>query len=54
MGPGEFRRGWKVLIAALLGTAFGASPIPFQTLGFFIGSLQEEFGWSLRDISAGS
>jgi MFS transporter, OFA family, oxalate/formate antiporter len=52
-GPGEFRRGWKVLIAALLGTACGASPIPFQTLGFFIGSLQEEFGWSLRDISVG-
>ncbi len=51
--PGEFRRGWKVLIAALLGTACGASPIPFQTLGFFIGPLQEEFGWSLRDISLG-
>ena len=35
------------------GTACGASPIPFQTTGFFIGPLQEEFGWSLRDISAG-
>jgi MFS family permease len=50
---GEFRRGWKVLVAALLGTACGASPIPFQTMGFFIGPLQQEFGWSLRDISFG-
>jgi MFS family permease len=50
---GEFRRGWKVLVAALLGTACGASPIPFQTMGFFIGPLQDEFGWSLRDISFG-
>lgn len=49
----EFRRGWKVLVAALLGTACGASPIPFQTMGFFIGPLQQEFGWSLRDISFG-
>lgn len=52
-GSGEFRRGWKVLVAALLGTACGASPIPFQTMGFFIAPLQQEFGWSLRDISLG-
>jgi MFS family permease len=50
---GEFRRGWKVLVAALLGTACGSSPIPFQTMGFFIAPLQQEFGWSLRDISLG-
>lgn len=50
---GEFRRGWKVLVAALLGTACGASPIPFQTMGFFIAPLQQEFGWSLREISFG-
>ncbi len=52
-GSGEFRRGWKVLVAALLGTACGASPIPFQTMGFFMAPLQQEFGWSLRDISLG-
>lgn len=50
---GEFRRGWRVLVAALVGTACGASPIPFQTMGFFIAPLQQEFGWSLRDISLG-
>ncbi len=51
--PSEFRLGWKVLLAALLGTAFGASPIPFQTTGFFMGPLQQEFGWSLSQISLG-
>ena len=51
--PGEFRKGWKVLLAAMLGTACGASPLPFQTTGFMIGPIQEEFGWSLRDISFG-
>jgi len=47
----EFRRGWKVLVAALLGVACGASPVPFNALGFFIEPLHQEFGWSYRDIS---
>ncbi len=42
-----------MLLASLLGIACGASPLPFNTLGFFIGPLQQEFGWSLRDISLG-
>ena len=49
----EFRLGWKVLIASLLGTAFGASPLPFNTIGFFIDPLQQEFGWSRTEISFG-
>lgn len=49
----EFGRGWKVLIASLLGTAFGASPLPFNTVGFFIDPLQQEFGWSRTEISLG-
>ena len=51
--PGEFRRGWRVLLAALLGTAFGASPLPFQTTGFMIGPIRDETGWSLSQISLG-
>ncbi len=50
---GEFSKGWKVLLAALLGTACGASPVPFQTMGFLMGPIRDEFGWSLRDISFG-
>jgi MFS family permease len=49
----EFRRGWKVLVASLLGVAFGASPLPFNTIGFFIDPLQREFGWSRTEISLG-
>jgi OFA family oxalate/formate antiporter-like MFS transporter len=49
----EFRLGWRVLLAAMLGVACGASPIPFNTIGFFMAPLQAEFGWSLREISLG-
>ncbi len=49
----EFRKGWKVLLAALLGTACGASPLPFQTAGFMMGPIQQEFGWSFKEISFG-
>ncbi len=52
-GSTEFGRGWKVLVASLLGVAFGASPLPFNTIGFFIDPLQQEFGWSRTEISFG-
>lgn len=52
-GRSEFRLGWKVLVASLLGVAFGASPLPFNTIGFFIDPLQQEFGWSRTEISFG-
>lgn len=51
--PNEFRRGWPVLFASMIGVACGASPIPFNTIGFFMGPLNAEFGWSFRDISLG-
>jgi MFS family permease len=40
-------------VASLLGTACGASPLPFNTIGFFIDPLQAEFGWSRTEISLG-
>ncbi len=46
----EFRRGWPVLVAAALGTAFGASPIPFNSAGPFTKPLADEFGWGRGDI----
>jgi MFS family permease len=46
----EFRRGGAVLFAASLGTAFGASPIPFNSIGPFTKPLAEEFGWGRGDI----
>ena len=49
----EFRRGWKVLLAAFLGVMCGASPLPFNVLGLLFAPLQAEFGWSRGEISAG-
>ncbi|WP_379554240.1 MFS transporter [Erythrobacter sp. W53] len=47
---GEFSLGWKVLLVAVLGVAFGASPIPFNVIGFTVEPLIEEFGWSRTQI----
>jgi MFS family permease len=49
----EFRRGWKVLVASLLGVACGASPLPYSTMGFFLGPLHAEFGWTFAQASFG-
>jgi len=46
----EFRRGWRVLFAASLGVAFGASPIPFNSLGAFTVPIASEFGWGRGQI----
>ncbi|MEP3226216.1 MAG: MFS transporter [Parasphingorhabdus sp.] len=46
----EFAMGWKVLFAGLLGVACGASPIPFNVIGFTVEPLIEEFGWSRTQI----
>lgn len=49
----EFTLGWKVLVAAMVGVACGASPIPYNTIGFMLGPIHDEFGWSFRDVSLG-
>ena len=47
---GEFSLGWKVLVVSVLGVAFGASPIPFNVIGFTVDPLMTEFGWSRTQI----
>jgi MFS family permease len=42
----ESRRGWFVVISAMVGAAVGLSPIPFYTIGMFAPELSEAFGWS--------
>jgi MFS transporter, OFA family, oxalate/formate antiporter len=49
----EFRMGWRVLVAGLVGVAFGASPIPFNTIGLTLAPINAEMGWSFAQISAG-
>lgn len=48
--PSEFRRGYPVLFASALGVAFGASPLPFNSLGSFTLPLANEFGWGRGEI----
>lgn len=47
---GEFSLGWKVLLAGVIGVACGASPIPFNVIGFTIAPLTQEFGWTTTQI----
>lgn len=47
---GEFSLGWKVLFASLLGVACGASPLPFNVIGFTVEPLIAEFGWTRTQI----
>ena len=47
---GEFALGWKVLFAGIIGVACGASPIPFNVIGFTVEPLIAEFGWSRTQI----
>lgn len=49
----EFSLGWKVLLAAFLGTMCGSSPLPFNVLGFLFAPLQAEFGWNKQQVSLG-
>ncbi len=39
-----------MLVAASIGIAFGASPIPFNSIGAFTVPLTEEFGWGRGDV----
>ena len=50
---GEFTLGWMVLLAGFLGTMCGASPLPFNVLGFLFKPLEAEFGWNVQQVSIG-
>ena len=49
----EFKLGTKPLVAALIGVACGASPIPFNVLPLVMGPISTEFGWTFAAVSAG-
>jgi MFS transporter, OFA family, oxalate/formate antiporter len=49
--PQEFRRGALPLLAALVGVALGASPLPFNSIGLVIGPMQKELAWSVEQIT---
>ena len=49
----EFSRGSKVLLAGFLGTMCGASPLPFNVVGFLFEPLKAAYGWDKTQISLG-
>lgn len=49
----EFRRGWRILLASMLGIGCGLAAMPFYTAGVFAPHLAREFGWSMGEIMAG-
>lgn len=49
-GMRESKRGWMVVIAAMVGVAVGLSPLPFYTIGMFAPELSREFGWSFASL----
>ena len=51
-GQGEFRQGWKPLLAASVGIGLGMSPLPTFTAGAFAVALEQEFGWARGEILA--
>ncbi len=46
----EFKLGWKVLLAGVLGVACGASPIPFNVIAFTVEPIMAEMGWTRVQI----
>lgn len=48
----EFRTGWLLLVAALLGCGLGVSSLPLYTAGVFFPHLEAEFGWTRAELSA--
>ncbi|MDE1149801.1 MAG: MFS transporter [Azospirillaceae bacterium] len=48
----EFRRGWRLVLAAATGVGLGITGLSFYTLGIFIGPLTQEFGWSRTEIAS--
>ncbi len=47
----EFKRGWMILPAALLGCGFGTTSLPLYTAGVFVPALQADFGWTRTELS---
>lgn len=47
----EFRSGWKILLAALVGCGLGVTSLPLYTAGVFFPALEAEFGWTRTEIS---
>jgi len=39
VGAGEFKNGWPVVLSSAVGIGMGLSPLPFYTIGVFVGPM---------------
>jgi predicted MFS family arabinose efflux permease len=53
IGYDEFKRGWRIVLASMLGVGLGLSPLPFYTIGMLAPKLAKEFGWGMGQIFFG-
>ncbi|MEY4849542.1 MAG: hypothetical protein RLZZ563_1282 [Pseudomonadota bacterium] len=53
MPVNEFRSGWRLLLAATLGTMCGLITVTNYSQGFFVGPVTAEFGWSKAQFFLG-
>jgi MFS family permease len=51
-GIGEFREGWRIVLAAAIGACVGLNGALVYTLGIFALPLSDRFGWSRAQVSA--
>lgn len=47
---GEFRRGWGIILSALLGIGLGMASLPTYSMGLITPLLVRDFGWSVGQI----
>ncbi len=52
-GAGEFKKGWPIVMSAMLGIGLGLSPLPFYSLGSLAPELAKEFGWGFAQMMGG-
>jgi predicted MFS family arabinose efflux permease len=53
IGYGEFRAGWPIVLASMLGVGLGLSPLPFYTIGLLGPQLAKNFGWGMGQVFFG-
>jgi predicted MFS family arabinose efflux permease len=53
IGYSEFKRGWPIVLASMLGVGLGLSPLPFYTIGLLAPQLAKDFGWGMGQIFFG-
>jgi len=49
----EFKQGWRVVLASLVGIGLGLSPVPFYTIGMLAPELARAFHWPFAKIMGG-